>query len=164
MNRALTKLYRNEDSTIAITNSHKLYVSGDNTDFKDRLRGTLDEPVLLELDGALLASAGVHNSHHTFVYSVGDKLFASGSNRDGQFGNGVVDKRETQSLLQVPRFWTAQERIIDIQCVYRHSVFLTDQQIAYQTGNGSVEQTLIYSYAQQKIEMKGVSRITCITL
>ena len=88
-----------------------MYVSGENShnrlgiDIKEHGLDDMNEPALVSLvDDAALASSGIHNSYHSFMYTLSDRLYASGSNRFGQFGDGEQAQGKV-IMAEIPRFW-----------------------------------------------------------
>ena len=92
--------------------------------------------VPIEDENIILASRGTYNQHHTFFYTNNDKLYANGNNEYGQFGNGS-QSTNSDSFVLLPislSFKNDNERIVDIRCGDKHSLFLTDKHNVYACG------------------------------
>eukprot|EP01083_Nonionella_stella_P213280 769413_1 len=117
----ITNIHVNHNALILVDAFNKLYVSGCN---KSNRLGITNHT----------------SSDIWIVYTANDNLFASGihGNQNGQFGNGQMAPHEGVDggvFIQIPRFWTPNERISKIHCAQMRSMFLTDKGNVYAAGH-----------------------------
>lgn len=94
-------LYINYESLMVLNNASDIYVVGNNNNNKlgvddksedDTLYQFTQIPFDKEAHGnPIVLSQGIHSSECSFVYTERNKLFVSGLNRDGIFGNGTTN-------------------------------------------------------------------------
>ena len=146
-------IYINSYSLMVIDEYNKLYVCGSNQFTRlgviyadnDNIHKGINITIIPTFKNIasnlkfILASQGLNNSQHTFVYSADNQLYASGVNGDGQFGNGKRSLRVHSATLEhVPRFWRFFEKIKQIHCAQMRTFFLMDSGNVYACGwNGA---------------------------
>eukprot|EP01084_Bolivina_argentea_P173780 301031_1 len=143
-------IYPNIYSMMVIDVKHRIFVIGNNMDYRLGLQYQDDLCQItnfkqIQLDETpILASKGIFNSNHTFIYTLNNTLYASGKNQHGQFGNGNKSQNDydTFTLQKIPFFWQPNEEIKEIQCAYEHSLFLTSKNNVYLCGHNENEYIL----------------------
>ena len=154
-------LFINYESISVVSSNRELYVSGKNTNWK---LGIDSIPVpsqpwnnfiynLINPDNSPekvgIISHGMIADKHMFIYTLDNELYASGINSSAQFGNEKLTKNKdghyitwedavedyAELFVAIPRFWSDNDQIIDIQCSDTHSIFLTSFGDVYACGD-----------------------------
>ena len=81
-------IFRNNKSFMVITQNNDLYAAGKNSYYRLGLQQDSDLNKFTKImDNVKLTSTGCENDTHTFIYTLDHKLYASGNNYSGNFGN-----------------------------------------------------------------------------
>jgi len=74
----------------------------------------------------VVLSQGIYSTECSFIYTQNNKLFASGSNTTGLFGNGTTSASPAVLMEIDTQKWLGSETIMEIHCGSSHSLFLTE--------------------------------------
>jgi len=129
-------LYVNYESTMLLNNAADIYAVGNNKHFKLGINDQSEDDTLYHLQqvpfdkethgNPVVLSQGIHSSECSFVYTQSGRLFASGLNATGSFGNGSTDDMATaMTRIETMSWLGANEVIEEIHCGSSHSLFLT---------------------------------------
>eukprot|EP01083_Nonionella_stella_P030612 83898_1 len=145
------QIYCNYYSILAQTASNDLFVCGYNqwsrlgleTKMPTKSISKYTQINMDQKEHIKIASTGICNEGHTFIFTVNSHLYSSGNNGFGAFGNGETSnygstftKIENEMTLSL----TSNDSIIDIQCGAHHSLFLTFHGILWSAGYNAAGQ------------------------
>ena len=164
-------VYPNYESMMTITPENELYVSGNNTQdklgvhveatYKDNIHDrhntyhvncVYGPKQALFAEPIKFASCGLYNRWHTFIYTVNNRLYASGTNHKGQLGikQGFKDCDEYFRFQYVENTSFSEFALTAIVCGEDQSFFLTDQGCVYTCG-GEMK-----TYGSKKLPIKSI--------
>jgi len=137
-------LYINYESTILLNNASDIYAVGNNKHFKLGINDSADSTIFhfqqIPFDkqkhgNPLVLSQGIHSTECSFIFTEKRKLFVSGNNTTGLFGNGTTNGSPSV-LTEVDCYgWLGTESIAEIHCGESHSLFLTESNKLFGCGS-----------------------------
>eukprot|EP01084_Bolivina_argentea_P270834 460617_1 len=106
----------------------------------------------VQMDTPILISTG-RTASQSFIYTKNNHLYGNGNNSYGQIGYGHIislvscGREDGRHVLmqQIPQFWGNFQTIIDIQCGWTHSVFLTSSGNVYACGYNGGHQVSLHN-------------------
>ena len=109
------QIYPNGYSLSVITKKNKMYSVGYNGSKRLGINSTsenITEWTAIPINNIKIASIGISNYYHTFILTLNNDLYGSGSNDVGQFGNGKPNEIDNTLLKINTSKWLLKNEII----------------------------------------------------
>ncbi|KAJ5076271.1 hypothetical protein M0811_06267 [Anaeramoeba ignava] len=128
--RIIQDIVSGYNSVYLLTSNHNAYGIGSNQfgqlGFDSETLNKTEKPVLMMKNVSKIFSG--NNSFYVFLLNSNQELFGCGDNRWGQLGLGESRKEEIaiKKLIKIQNI--PKDKIIDIQCGFKHSIILIENE------------------------------------
>ena len=145
----MSNIYANHESLMVIDDRSRLHVAGRNDYYQLGIKTGAGEYFVYNFrelkfgyydnndNRNIITSCGHDNGCHSFIYMVNNNsLYGNGNNYFGQLANAPKDA--TDSILHIlkliPRFWGFGQKLTQILCSWKFTLFLTSKNKLYFCG------------------------------